>query len=706
MNRSLWLALLLASGATGLVYEVVWMRRLGLLLGGTAVASSFTIAVWMGGMALGSLLAARLDARRSARGYAALEATAAVWALAMPWLFAGASAVCTWAPALRWLAAAALLMPPTMALGATWPLLARVTGAQLATRLYAANTVGAVVGTLGATFVLLPGFGVRGTELIAALAGAAVAWIAWGASTEAPGPNPATGHRPPSAPVLAAVAVAGFAALGLEVVWMRIAAVAFGMTVQNVGVVLATFLAAVAVGAALGSRWPADARLGLGGSLAALGALALLGAASWGWLPYAMGMLYRWGGPDAMVPGSALLAALAMGGAPVASGVAFASAVRMLAGQLDHDAGPLYAANTAGSIAGALLGGLWAVPVLEVRGAVALFAIVSGVTGAVVLRRAWPAVLVLVLAWAVPPWDARLYAVGVHLRVSDFADPSQAELRRFVDEGWELVSYDQGRTGAVAVGRSTRSDNVWLSVNGKVDASTGDDMATQRLSGELPLAGAPRAERVLVVGLASGVTAGAVLEDERVRELVLLEIEPAIVQASHHFDHINGRPLQDPRTELHIDDARAWLQRSDRTFDVIISEPSNPWITGVSNLFTQEYWALARRRLAPDGVFCQWVQLYGMGTEELRAIVRTFSHVFPDTHVFETVPGADLLMVSGLDTRRPLPLVPLLGPPGVKRLGGLGWRNTDDHPRVEFRAPGWLHYATGEANREVVVGAR
>jgi spermidine synthase len=314
-------------------------------------------------------------------------------------------------------------------------------------------------------------------------------------------------------------------------------------------------------------------------------------------------------------------------------------------------------------------------------------------------------VLAVGLVVVQPRWDARLYAVGVHLRISDFADPTLDAVRRFADEGWELLYYDQGATGAVAVGRSTKTGNTWLSVNGKVDASTGDDMPTQQLSGAIPVALARHPARVVVVGLASGVTVGAALEDPRVAHLTVLELEPSVVPASHFFDHVNGRPLDDIRTELVLDDARAWLARHEGPFDVVISEPSNPWITGVSNLFTLEYWALARDRLSEGGVFAQWVQLYGMGPEEVRGLLRTFQHVFGDVWVFETIDGTDLLVVGGRGLPPlpvDLPLRPRLDPDGVRCIAGTGWLNTDDRPVVEWRAPAYLHYSTADANRHLL----
>ena len=253
-----------------------------------------------------------------------------------------------------------------------------------------------------------------------------------------------------------------------------------------------------------------------------------------------------------------------------------------------------------------------------------------------------------------------------------------------------------------------RTGNLWLSINGKVDASTGDDMPTQVLSGHLPVAAAPRASDVLLVGLASGITAGTVLAEAGVERLTVVELEPAVIAASAFFDEVSGAPLEDPRTELVLDDARAYLTRSDRTWDVIISEPSNPWITGVSSLFTLEYWRLVRARLRPGGVACQWIQLYGMGPDELRGLLRTWLEVFPDAVLVETIEGSDVLLLGGTAGVLPEDLVvaPLLDPTGLRRVAGEGWLNTDDRPRVEWSAPKWLHYDTGPANARALRASR
>lgn len=710
-----WAMLLVVSGSLGLVYEVVWMRRLGLLLGAGPAASALTVGAYLGGLGLGGLLGGRLRGR-PLRTYAALEAVAAVWALAFPWVVAGVRAAGdAWSPAL-WPAAAGAVGLPAIALGATWPVLARQLPVRGGAALYAANTSGAVLGVVGSAFFLLPVAGVRTTEALTAGVGLGVAALAASWDAEAApeaAPRPPRGVWPPATLGVAAF-VAGLVGMGLEVAWFRLAALALGGTVQVHAAVLATFLAMVAIGAWVGRSRPVDPVAGLTGALLALGGLALVGIQSWAQLPVLLGAAWRAFGLDGLSLAVWGLAPLLMGLAPLASGVAFSCAVRALGDDRTGASGALYGVNALGGVLGAWAGGLVLVPAWGLKGTVVAFAALSAAAAGVVSRgagrplRPWALGLGAVVALAVvaPAEDARLFAVGVHLRVSDFPDPDADAIRRFADEGWDLLSYAHGPTGTVAVGRSRRTGNTWLSVDGKVDASTGSDMPTQELSGVLPVRAADDPSRVLVVGLASGVTAGRVLDEPGVDALTVVELEPAVVDASRHFDAVSGAPLDDPRTRLILDDARAVLTRPGPPWDVIVSEPSNPWISGVSNLFTREYWEAARARLAPGGVMLQWVQLYGLGPDAFRALVRTFSEVFPDTWLFVSVDGADVLLLGG-PARLPedLPLAPRLDPDGVRRLGGGGWRNVDDHPRVEWEAPRWLHVATGARNMALIEAA-
>ncbi len=687
------------------------MRRFSLVLGSGALSVTLTLATLFGGMGIGGLLAGGARGRGPLRRYAVLEALAALWALALPGALAVLSVRLREHPGLGMQAALviALAGPPALALGATLPVVAGgLSRSRDVATVYAANTAGAVLGVVALPLVLLPLLGVRGSEFFAVILALAVAGVAW----HLPWPEPVRvpvqtpphrGKRHRAA--LWAVGISGLVAMSLQVAWTRLAAVLLGPSIYAFAAVLAVFLSFVAAGAALGRRWTHPKALGT--VLAALGLLSLLGALLYGQLPVLLGVGFGNVGPEGMMWVSLYLLLFAMAGAPLASGVVFACALSVAGeseagesvagGNKQQTTGKVYGVNTLAGVVGSAATGLWLVPQLGVQGCVTLASCVAFVGAALLLRRPWPLLVGGILVLVQPQWDGRLYAVGVYNRIAAFSHITPGALRTFADTGWDLLFYEEGRTAAVAVGHSRQSNNRWLSINGKVDASTGVDMPTQTLAGKIPLRMAANPKRGLVVGLATGVTAGAML-DEGLEELVVVELEPAVVAASRFFDHVSGAPLEDSRTRLVLEDARAVLGREGPLFDVIVSEPSNPWITGVSNLFTREYWQLAEERLAPGGVFCQWVQLYGLQTEEFRAIVHTFSSVFPEVWLFETVPGADVLLVAGgQPSGADLP-APTLDPAQVRALAkGGGW-NTDDRPRVELAAPKALHKDTGPRN--------
>jgi spermidine synthase len=689
--------LLALSGATALTYEVLWMRRFALLFGGGAVAVTLTVATLFGGLGLGGLLGQRLRGP-PARRYAQLEAGAALWALGLPWALEALTPFVRSHPGLgvQALVVLILTLPPALALGATLPVLARgIQDRSTLAGLYGANTLGAMLGVLAVPHLLLPIFGVSGSERLAVGCGLLIAALAWSLPLAAP--EQVSRLREALSPqAIFAAALTGLCGMALEVAWMRLGGVLLGPSIYAFAWVLAAFLGGIAVGAALARRW--TQRWVLPAAVGAMGVLALGGAFVFGQAPLLLAQLYEVFGASGMWAAELTLAVLTMAGAPVASGLAFGAALRQAGGEGGQATAAVLAANTLAGVVGSALTGLVLLPALGIQGVVTLCAVLLAL-GAVILGKKqgipW-LVAVALLAFLLPPWDGKLYAVGVYNRVSDLGDRSAAGVRKFAEEGWTLLSYEEGRTGSVALGRSTRTGNVWLSLNGKVDASTGDDMPTQLLSGQIPMAMAPHPERALVVGLASGVTAGAVLEFPTLTHLTLVELEPKVVQASHAFDHVNGKPLDDPRTELLVQDARAVLAQTGPDFDVIISEPSNPWITGVSNLFTVEYWLLGEGRLAPDGVFCQWIQLYGLAPTEFQSIVASFTSVFPQTWLFEPLEGGDVLLMgsTGAPKLDALPIAPTLGPEGVRALGQGGVLNTDDRPVVELAAPRSLHLAT------------
>jgi spermidine synthase len=253
------------------------------------------------------------------------------------------------------------------------------------------------------------------------------------------------------------------------------------------------------------------------------------------------------------------------------------------------------------------------------------------------------AVLILLLAID-PTWDPVAKSFGLYNHLVAYARYGETELRNLLSS-YELLYYKDGATATVSVQRV--GQYTLLKINGKTDASNGSgDVETQLMLGHLPLLAA-EAKRVAVIGWGSGMTVGAVLAYP-VESVDAFEIEPSVVEASRFFEPINGRPLADPRVRLILGDARSELRREARSYDLIISEPSNPWLTGVANLFTREFFELAAARLRPDGILCQWFHLYGMSEESTRSLLATFRRVFPHALVFK---DRDLIL---LGSRRPV----------------------------------------------------
>ncbi len=701
--------LLALSGAAALTCEMVWLRRLTLATGSAGVATTLILALYMAGLGLGGVWAGRRTWHRAPGEYGVLELLAAGWAVLFPTLLAVIAPRTLPIEGLtgHLLLAAALLLPPALLHGATLPAVcAAVTTQRQTAGLYAINTAGAVLGTLAAAFVWMPLLGVRGTELVAAscsgLAGLGALLLARQQRWTDHVPQPPTGGVPGR--VLLAAAVAGGGAMALEASWSRLAALLLGGSVYAMAIVLAVFLAGVALGAELGRRWGAAA---LAPALAALGLLAVCGTAAWRALPHGLALAWSLTGPSGQLASGAVLLAVAMAGAPVASGVVFSACLQSAPGCTpQRAAGQVLGANTLGGVLGAAGAGLVLMPALGIRGVVLLVATLAVLTAAILpgSRRARlaPVLALTLLSALTPRWDPALYAVGLYNRLGEFVDLSPRAIETFAHDGWTMRYYRDGITASVAVGESTRTGNRWLSINGKVDASTGADMPTQQLSGQLPLAVAGPGDRpTLVVGLASGVTAGEALASGA-DPLTVIELEPSVVTASRLFDHVSGAVLDDHRVTLIEGDARAHLLRPGPDYAVIISEPSNPWITGVSNLFTLQYWQIARSRLRPDGVFCQWVQLYALPPRALRSLVRTFLTVFPQAWLFETIPGADALLIAAPALPDGLPIQPTLGPEQLHRLAGRAPINTDDRPWIEFEAPKWLNRPTGALNRELL----
>jgi len=767
-----------ASGAAGLIQEVAWARLLGQSLGTSLHALTAVLVAFLGGLGLGSAWAARRAGRSPAplRAYAWLELWLAVCAVAAP-AFALAlppllerlgprlPGEATLAAARLALAIAALA-PATVAMGATFPYLVReatagrgaAPGAAVPV-LYGANTLGAALGALLGSFALLPCLGTRATFLVAGginLAVGAAALIldrrrAPLAARAAAGSPPAAGvdadalpgapWRPARAALLAALSSGAIGSL-LQIGWTRVAALAFGSSVYALGITLAAYILGLGIGPFAVRRrllrtGAASKTAAL--SCAALGAASLLLVPALGDLPLAAAALSGRLGHDplGMIALQFLLLAALLLLPSIAQGSVFPALAALPGGSpggagrsggAERAAGLVYAASTWGSVGGALLAGFLLVPLLGTRGtllaaSVAALLLASALLllrpsgrralwGAAGLALAAPLLGALAARWS---WDPSVVASGGSLYgpVYRAAFGEAGRLREAMRRRGDILFYADGAAGLVTVRRSP-AGTLSLQINGKTEASTGADMATQLLAAHLPLILRPGARDALVIGLASGITLGAA-EKHPLAALEAIEIVPEVRGAARLFDPFNGRALDDPRLTLAIDDARSRLLVRRERFDVIASQPSNPWVAGVANLFTVEFYRLARNRLRPGGIFCQWVQAYRLDPRDLRGIVRSFLTAFPDATLWEeSAGGGDYFLLGGdgplrLDPRRLLDeaLQPIwddlrrggvegpadllarfvAGPQGLRAFAADATPHTDDDLYLEARAP-------------------
>ena len=599
-----------------------------------------------------------------------------------------------------------LLGLPAAAMGATFPVAVSWFAGQTAQEpqrrpalaateagiLYAANTAGAAAGALAAGFWLIPAYGVRlstwsavGLNVLAAAAALAIRrWTGSGGVfdtiTSKTPPDPVRGgkkRRPRRSPsddgrltiddrrsgiAAAAAAVSGFAALVFEVAWTRLIALIVGPTTYAFAIMAASFIVGIAIGSTIGVRIARKSPHRVPW-LAATLVIAAAGTIAAAWfaaleLPLIVARSVselRGFGP--LLLREVLALGLLLTSASVAFGATFTLALAAASPGADsaaRDTSIIYTANTIGAVAGSLAGGFLLLPrfglastflytgrLLLAAGAGLALAGVYGrtVRGHGAMMTTMTAALIVVATFFLPQWNRALLAGGLYKYARQIA-PADLDINL---RAGRLEYYKEGAAGTVSVKRlgGTRS----LAIDGKVDASNGGDMLTQRLLGLLPavLQGQPR--DALVIGLGSGVTADAVMASGTVSHLDVVEISPEVVEASALFEAENRRVLAAPGVRLLLGDGRTHLQLTSRQYDVIVSEPSNPWMAGVAALFTREFFEAVRGRLTPAGVFCQWAHTYEIAADDLQSIVSTFVSVFPQGTVW-LVGDSDLLLIG------------------------------------------------------------
>jgi len=669
------------SGLCGLVYELVWIRMLSHLLGGTTAAISTVLAVFMGGLAIGSItLGRRADtSSQPLRLYALLEFGIAVSGALVPVLiralqpaYAGAAGAVSDGVliGLRVGLVLLLLLPPTVLMGATLPVLSRYL-VRRPTRLgrglgllYAVNTLGAVLGTFLSGFVFIPAFGLLGSTAVAVagnLVAGLLALILARSDVAAPQAesvgdgNEPQSEVPPTAPpemnprLLAGIfATTGFAALGLELYWTRSLHHFLGNSTYAFSAMLTTYLCGLAGGSWLGGhladRCQSPARLlgrvQAGFALAAACTVPLI----WNGLPNLEDSVFLSGQMSwtSYILRRFLVAFAIMALPAFLSGMTFPLVNRIGVRSLQaigQDVGRFYFANTTGSILGSLAAGFVLLPLLGPRNAILTTAVLSALIAVVITaanaagrrRDLLPVGLILVLLLG----TASPLSGHARLLLSDTQEPH------------DTVVFDrEDPTAHTRVYRKPGGE-MHMSVDGHHIGGTEPTITRkEKILAHLPMALVPRATQTLSVGLGSGVTLGTFALYPEIENLTCVEIVPGVVAGARYFGPHNNNVLSDPRVEVVVGDGIQYLLTVPRKFDIISSDSKlNPEYAGNSVILSRDYYELCARRLQPTGVMVQWLAIH-FPADELRTVVRSFCAAFPHVELFWIDPGNILLAGS------------------------------------------------------------
>lgn len=689
------LAIFVLSGFAGLIYQSIWSHYLGLFLGHAAYAQALVLAIFMGGMAAGAAWIARAGQhwRNLIRVYAVIEAVIGALGLTFHWVFTGVAAFsydwlipsldAPWSVTLaRWLIGGLLILPQTILLGMTFPLMSgglirRYPGSagNLLGGLYFTNSIGAAIGALVAVFVLLPWVGLPGAMITAGTMNFGVAALAWWLARE-PEPTPISassgassseqslGTNPLLRTVLLGTALSGAASFAYEIIWIRMLSMAVGSTMHAFELMLASFIAGIALGG-LWVRKQADRTatpLRLVGwmqifmGVAALASLAVYANAfAWvGWLMQALAKTD--GGYTLFNLGTATIAIAIMLPAAFFAGTTLPlfTVTLLRAGQGERAIGRVYAWNTLGAIIGVFATIHLLIPTLGLKLSLCIAALVDMGIGLVLLRgqaqdqrsirlfaaAAGLAALALIVAVRIP-FDPMTMASGVfrHGKIS-------------LAQGDQILYYKDGKTASVA-SVASRGGSTHISTNGKPDASiqmTGeqpptDDEPTMALLATLPLAMLDAPKHVGVIGFGSGLTTHTLLGDNRLESVDTIEIEPAMIEGARAFGPRVERAYTDPRSHIVIDDAKSYFAGQKNKYDIIVSEPSNPWISGVGALFSKEFYQFVPRHLNDNGLFVQWVQLYEIDDRLIASILTGLTTSFSDYGAW-LANSTDLLIIA------------------------------------------------------------
>lgn len=691
--RSLYFLIFAISGFSGLIYESIWTHYLKLFLGHAAYAQSLVLIIFMGGMALGSWLASRFSTRRNSPllFYAAIELIVGVLALLFHDVFTALieTFYVSVLPSissplvgitLKWLAAGVLIVPQSILLGMTFPMMSagilrrfpNTPGGSIA-MLYFTNSIGAAIGVLASGFWLIGLVGLPGTIVTAGLLNIALALTVWVLVRLDPSPVMASLKSHDDAKknsslkqlFLVAAFITGAASFIYEISWIRMLSLVLGATTHSFELMLSAFI----TGLAFGGLWikkridRIESPVRFSGYIQLImGVFALLTipvfVTSFEWMSWLMQALNK---TDAGYAGysaaSHIIALTVMLPTTFMAGMTLPlfTYVLIRKGHGEGSIGQIYAVNTLGAIIGVLAAVHIGLPLLGLKSLIIVGAILDICLGLVLLSKepiermrtmdltagALVGFGALALTIGLVNVDTRLLASGVYRHGNtDMATDNK------------IIFYQDGKTASIAL-QAAPGGHVTLTTNGKPDAAiqfdpdktSSVDEVTMILAGTLPLAYMPEATRVANIGMGSGLTTHSLLAHSAIEKVDTIEIEPAVVTAATGFGEFVERAFVDPRSEIHIEDAKTFFSLNNSTYDIIIAEPSNPWVSGVASLFSVEFYETIKRHLEDDGLFVQWIQLYEFDNELATSILKALAINFSNYAIY-TTDGSNIIIVA------------------------------------------------------------
>lgn len=714
-----FIALFVVSGFAGLIYQSVWSHYLGLILGHAAYAQSLVLAIFMGGMAYGSYLASKRGSniRDLILAYAIIEGIVGVLGLAFHPIFTGMTTLAQEhiLPALgegslgivyQWLSATLLIAPQCILLGATFPLLSSAllrlepdSDGEVLGGLYFANSIGAAFGALATGFVLLSLVGMPGTIFTAGILNILVALFAGLVSRVAPqqpvieaAPEEAlseaadepetlietglklSSRRALGQRLLLLTGISGATSFIYEIGWVRLLNQVFGTTVHGFELMLSAFILGLAFGG-LSIRQRSERGLirdplfASGRAQIYMGIAALLSipifTQSFDWVGFLMRVLSRTDeGYMLFSLGTGAISILVMFPAAFFAGMTLPLFTMALLrrGAGERAIGRIYAANTLGSIAGVLIAVHLLIPLIGVRFAITLGAIVDIAIGFYLIALTKPEASRsrILIPGAVAGALAFSLIFGALSPYQQASGVFRTGVAKKDAESMTIPFLRDGKTATVAVTHDARG-LASITTNGKPDAamtlslerpSPSSDESTMIMLGLAPLVFHPAPDRIAFIGWGSGLSTHTALGSDRPKAVETIEIEPAMYEGAKHFGERVARAYDDPRSRVHFDDARTYFARGSKRFDVIVSEPSNPWVSGVASLFTVEFYRFLYEHLEEDGLLVQWLHAYELTDGLLATMVAALIEIFPNTELYLSNDG-DLIFISRMPKAAP-----------------------------------------------------